>query len=1188
LLSACLVSSGVWGQVAESPEASPPGKTATVPLKRAPLDAVVLVDEDTGKEVLTLPGRWPLEEIDEFHSFVIRNEREVIPPFTIQQITAQGQVVDDRVETELHLVITTTGNQTIRIPLGLKEGILPFSSTDDVSGQVGVELPLPYHYAGPGTFDLIVDPQDGQYIGLIRNQDHVEKESPSVSEGLPEQSASSEAEPEKTSPEVEPEKRRPKEVTTEQRHELTLKLWFPLTGHGEEDRRLTISFPKALGSQFRLSVPMPGATATISPGTLLDTFFPEDGRTTLFTARGLRSNFDISWHRGKADQPVERPVLNLQDAAIVARLESQATLYDVVFPISSPVAFDRVFLRFPQGTALVQEGSESVELGNEYKLHKLSVEEKSTIPTGSEVVLDSDSTVYEVRFSRKAGTQIVRFRAVQAIPADKAGEFRNIGGFEVLGAEQQTGTLSIGIPAEMRPNWKPVRGLRRVDLPVSSVQEGIDARFEFFLQPFLLRAQIVLPQTRINVKPEYQIRVRKGQLFLTAKFSYVVLGSKTDKLQLTFPDWLLIDIGPSDIIDDKGVRKDENDHLLTLPLQAPSDGSFEIDLTAFQTISLDEKKQRLIVRLPELVADWIEPASVVIVSDDNVELLPVDAETAAISEEPDSDFPRQTIGLARKGRRTLPIRIDIPPRQQDPLVYQTESATSIFVADLLYHRQTVSVSVQSNVQLFEPENQVSTNLIYSVAYEPVDRLVLLVPKSVDETGRWSVSLGDQILETRDMPIAAEQDHWMKKRISLPEAMIGKIPLTVGYSIPPVSVDRNHSGAVCSIPLVHPAEANVSGFSVYLSVPGGLRVEPHGDNDGVWTQTDVSFPDNFVSRRQLRTVGFSSAQLQDEIRLLISLGERETQGTTVVEKAWIQTWLTDRVRMDRLVCQLTSDRESITLTLPPSLGKGIRILLDNTPVLARSTIEGDLVIPLTPEQQFRPLVLDVLYQLPETPPHGFVQMELPQFDPNTVVRFAYWQLIFPQNRHLVGLPTGWAPEYDWHWNGLFWGRVPSLRMESIGFSGTPAQQPPTDASQYLFSSFHPTAKVSFYVLNRSWIVLVSSGLSLLVGLALIYLPRCRYAGSLLGLGIALLATVLYQPAPVLLALQAASCGVFLALGASYVYRMLNRGDHRQAVPQRPLRQIPDEESQFAEVYPVIVDESGSKKEESAAKNRELHT
>ena len=77
------------------------------------------------------------------------------------------------------------------------------------------------------------------------------------------------------------------------------------------------------------------------------------------------------------------------------------------------------------------------------------------------------------------------------------------------------------------------------------------------------------------------------------------------------------------------------------------------------------------------------------------------------------------------------------------------------------------------------------------------------------------------------------------------------------------------------------------------------------------------------------------------------------------------------------------------------------------------------------------------------------------------------------------------------------------------------------------------------MSRPLIIFGSSGLALLVGLILIYVRQSRYAGSLLGLGVALIAVLLYQSSVVLLMLQAAVFGVFLALGAGYVYRIFHR-------------------------------------------------
>jgi hypothetical protein len=126
---------------------------------------------------------------------------------------------------------------------------------------------------------------------------------------------------------------------------------------------------------------------------------------------------------------------------------------------------------------------------------------------------------------------------------------------------------------------------------------------------------------------------------------------------------------------------------------------------------------------------------------------------------------------------------------------------------------------------------------------------------------------------------------------------------------------------------------------------------------------------------------------------------------------------------------------------------------------------------------------------------------------------------------------------------------------------------TESNQYLFSSLQPVSEASIYVVDRSLIVLFSSGLSLFIGLVLIYFPRTRYAGSLFGLGIALLTVILYRPAPVFLMLQASSFGVFLALGAGCVYRIVYR-EEKWILPVTRTWKDADEPS---EVYSVIVDE-----------------
>jgi hypothetical protein len=134
---------------------------------------------------------------------------------------------------------------------------------------------------------------------------------------------------------------------------------------------------------------------------------------------------------------------------------------------------------------------------------------------------------------------------------------------------------------------------------------------------------------------------------------------------------------------------------------------------------------------------------------------------------------------------------------------------------------------------------------------------------------------------------------------------------------------------------------------------------------------------------------------------------------------------------------------------------------------------------------------------------------------------------------------------------------------------------------VFSHLQPPTHVTLYIVNRSLIIFCSSGIALLVGLILIYVPQSRYMGSLLGLCIAFVSIMFYQPPIVFLMLQAAVFGVFLALGAGYVYRILH---HQKPwgpsafpaaddVAQPHWTPAPPSHSQT--VHEVIIDETSAK-------------
>jgi hypothetical protein len=78
-----------------------------------------------------------------------------------------------------------------------------------------------------------------------------------------------------------------------------------------------------------------------------------------------------------------------------------------------------------------------------------------------------------------------------------------------------------------------------------------------------------------------------------------------------------------------------------------------------------------------------------------------------------------------------------------------------------------------------------------------------------------------------------------------------------------------------------------------------------------------------------------------------------------------------------------------------------------------------------------------------------------------------------------------------------------------------------------------------VAGRSWIVLGSSGVALLIGIILIYVPASRHPAGLVALAIVLGCTGLLYPEATLLALQAAGAGLVLTVVAGLLERGVAR-------------------------------------------------
>jgi hypothetical protein len=878
-----------------------------------------------------------------------------------------------------------------------------------------------------------------------------------------------------------------------QAQQVTMKMLLPL-GHVGDDTRLKLLVPRSTTSELKLRVPLAAATAKVSEGATLLPPANSGGQTEL-TALGLSGDFELSWCKA-GERPAEVPAMLEAVGAIAARIDSRGINEEATLSVKSyGAAFDRFRVRLPQDAVLVP--------GNT-PVHTI-------VPLEQGDPAAPRQRLVEVRLAKKtSGPVEVRVAAARTCDPAQAGQWCDLAGFEVVGAGRQWGSIAVTAAGDWQVLWGPSRGIRQVDqLPEILRGTDVAAGFDYFTQPCSLTARLVAKKARINVEPEYLLLVDADQVRLEAKLKYTVRGVKTFALDVALPGWQLDEVGPENLVAVDGVATSPLG-LCSIPLLQPSAGQFEVRIRAHRPIPAGS--QTLSVTLPQPQATAPASAIIAVLPADNVELLPDNKAMA---------------GLVRQ---QLAAPLELPPRQQEPLFYRNEGGQAVFAADLRRHPQRISVESAGHVVLDEQGARVEQNLDYLVSYEPVDHLLVEVPRGLAGASRLELFQQDQpaaavaLPESSDDPAAP-----VRMRIALPKPCIGACRLTARYRMAlqkPAAADHT----VLSVPLLTPVEGELAGNRLTITAAAGLRVEAC---PGAWTAVEAAAPGG---------VQLTAAKRATQAELTVTW--ESGAAAAVVERAWVQSWLSSSARQDRALFAFAGNRKEVELTMPPGVDQ-ISVLLDGKAVAAPRAADGGMTIPLGGNAEHDGHLLELRYQFLERPPRGLVTLEMPRLGRGGWVRRLYWQLILPRDEHLLTPPEGFAGEQTWAWTGSCWGRRPLLDQAQLEhWIGAPPRAAPTgQVNEYLFSAFGDVDRCVVHTAGRSWIVLAASGAALLAGLLLIYVRRLRHPATLLSAAVLLLAAGMVYPEPAALAAQAAVLGLVLALAAAILARGLAR--------QRPL-------------------------------------
>ncbi len=412
------------------------------------------------------------------------------PAFTIDQFSATGRARDEFAELEMRVAVTNrldSDDRWIRIPLRSENVIL---KADDKAV-----------YDGPGEYFVRFDPQDG-YIWWLRGG-------------------------------------------TNKQHQLTLNAIVPLEMIGEQ-RKLRLDVPRASVSQLTLNVSDP-VIASASPGVALTSERNDQGQTEI-QAMGVTGEFELTWRRQRPDEATRTATLETDGLQTIQVMGSQIRSQIDLRVQSFGKPFDQFRVQLPEGFRLISESPTgytfAVEADGKADGKKDANDVKRTSKWVDVKLEELTTGPVEVRL---VAEQIRRF-------GDWEREFQ-LAGFRVAGAVRESGHVVVQVRGDWIVRWmEDFNGrydIRRVDdWPAKLPKVDVVAAFEYFRQPFSLRARVLSPKTRVAVEPQYVMDVSADHVVLSGQLKYQVRGAQIDHVTIDLPGWDFdaTSIGPSDLV----------------------------------------------------------------------------------------------------------------------------------------------------------------------------------------------------------------------------------------------------------------------------------------------------------------------------------------------------------------------------------------------------------------------------------------------------------------------------------------------------------------------------------------------------------------------------------------------------------------------------------------------------------------
>lgn len=899
-------------------------------------------------------------------------------------------------------------------------------------------------------------------------------------------------------------------VEAELRHTVRLAGRLPVTA-GDEQESFMLSLPLAVTSRIDIDTARASPQATLRP--------PGRGRVDVAAADG-GSRVTVTAVSGDvrillASTPATPAADALAEAVCesVVRIDGRTAAITARLRLANlPPAVARVAVTLPPGVLLRRVAGDG------------------TLVVGA----DTDQTVTIAVDRDDRGAAEIELVCERPIDPSGNAPFEPLG-FAVAGIEpwRQRGRANLVVEGDWQATWDTVPGIRRVDPPAGERDAGLVASFAYDAQPASLPLRISPRRSRVVIEPAYRYDVSAARIELQAELRVAARGAPVGGISLELdPAWRLGEVGPAGVVDAGGVSVDGD--RITIPFLQPLAGDAVVEIEAARTVA--PTAEAVSWSLPVPRADLVGPASVIVSSDSDIELLPEAAGSRGLV--------RQTAATLSPGdaeRMALVYRLDAPP--------------GTFAATRRFLPRRVEAAIATRVIIDERELAVSETIRLDVLHVPLEFLELRLAESALESGTLEIRQGGELLDPAEIEDTGEVDAAGRPlklvRSLLPVPLLGRGQVTVQYRIPTPAVPPQTTVAV-DLPLPLPMVTGTLRQSVTVEEAATLAVVPRSE---AWRR-DVSGPPGGGR-------SWSVSKPKDVFALALSARTREAASVTVIEAAWLRTRLFPDRREDvatYVVAPAQSQLEIDLPTAPAAASLEVRLDGSSLPVTARE--DGRLVIDIVP-----PGGGSRLLEIRTTAAWGGtiaglglpwpLRLDAPRFAGDVVERQFSWEVELLPDDHLLGMPARWTSQQRWRWRGAGWSREPNVSPGELAEwiaatlrrpAVTVAADPARGETRLVYAGIGSPGLAAAWVVPTWLIVLVCSGASLALGLMMVHAAAWRRPAAVVGLAAAgaVLATALPELMP--LVGQAALPGAILAVLAAALRRFSEPPAQRRAAPQ----------------------------------------